>query len=92
MPKQHVHLIISGLVQGVFFRAEAQKIAQTLNLGGWIRNVPSNEVEIYATGPRKELEKFVEWCHQGPAAAQVKNVKTDWEKGLGDFQSFKIIG
>lgn len=88
---KRVHIIISGYVQGVFFRANAQKTANSLCLGGWVKNLPEGEVELYAIGTEKNLKELITWCHQGPPHARVENVKITWDKDLGDFSSFEII-
>jgi acylphosphatase len=84
------HIIIKGLVQGVFFRADAQKIAQSVNLTGWIRNTNDGGVKTVAEGTKENLEKFISWCRKGPATARVENVKIEWEKATGEFKGFTI--
>lgn len=86
-----VRLIISGRVQGVFFRARAKEMADSLRLVGWVKNLPTGEVEAYAQGEAKNLEKFVQWCHAGPPAAKVSKVKVNWNKEPGNFSAFNII-
>ncbi len=86
-----VHLVISGHVQGVFFRAETKRVADSLFLSGWVRNLSNGDVETYAIGDKKKLEKFVQWCQHGPSRAQVENVNVEWNKDLGKESSFRII-
>lgn len=88
---KRVHLIISGLVQGVFFRANTKQKADALKLFGWVKNIPTGKVEVYAIGNQKDLEAFVEWCHQGPSRARVAKVKVMWDEDLGNFSSFEVI-
>lgn len=85
-----VHLIVHGSVQGVFYRASAQKEAEKLGLAGWARNNSSGSVEIVAEGLRTDLEKFVVWCRQGPSGADVENVDVEWEEATGEFKRFEI--
>lgn len=95
MSTTSVHLIVSGRVQGVFFRAHTKEVADSLHLLGWVKNLPTGEVEIYAEGEIKNLEKFIAWCKVGPPAAKVSKVKIDWrkeEKDLESFSPFKVIG
>ncbi|MFA7681883.1 MAG: acylphosphatase [Candidatus Peribacteraceae bacterium] len=82
------HLRITGHVQGVFFRANAQIKAQECGVGGWIKNCEDGTVEIVAEGPEAALETFVHWCWKGPPAAEVESVKTTEipEEGLYNFQ------
>lgn len=90
MPKQRVHLIIHGKVQGVFFRASARDKANELGLKGWIRNNSDGSVEIIAEGERVDLEKFTEWCHQGPRHSTVNHVVINWESYSDRFDEFTI--
>ena len=70
-----VHLIISGKVQGVFFRATAKEIADKLGVNGWVKNTPEGNVEAMATGTQEQIESFVAWCKKGPPKAKVENVE-----------------
>lgn len=85
------HVIISGKVQGVFFRAHTKSIADRLGVKGWVRNLPDGRVEAVFEGERDSVEEVIEWCWRGPPAARVTNVEVSWEKFKGDFSSFKII-
>ena len=71
-----LHIIVTGKVQGVFYRASAKKAALALALTGWVRNTPEGHVEIMACGPEEQLHAFTEWCAAGPPAAKVKEVHT----------------
>ena len=83
-------LMISGRVQGVFYRASAQQEAQRLGLTGEISNLPDGRVEATAEGPRAAVEEFVEWCRRGPPAAEVEHVRVRWAKGRGEFRTFMV--
>ncbi|PIP21353.1 MAG: tRNA (adenosine(37)-N6)-dimethylallyltransferase MiaA [Candidatus Nealsonbacteria bacterium CG23_combo_of_CG06-09_8_20_14_all_40_13] len=83
-------LKIYGNVLGVFFRASAQKLAQDLNLSGFAVNASDQTVEIVAEGQEANLNKFLKWCRQGPALAQVDKVEAQWGKFSGEFSSFEI--
>ena len=72
-----IGLKITGLVQGVFFRAEAQTRAQELKLSGWVRNCEDGSVEIHAEGSEESLRKLEEWCQVGPTAAKVEHVEKE---------------
>ncbi len=71
-----VHLFISGLVQGVGYRAAAMQTARRLGLSGWVRNLPDGRVEAVAEGEREAVDAFVAWCRHGPPAARVEAVET----------------
>ena len=85
-----IRLIIKGKVQGVFFRATAKEIADNLGIHGWVRNLPDNNVEIRATAHEDILQKFIDWCKQGPPKARVEEVIVE-ELGVEEFKGFKII-
>jgi acylphosphatase len=86
--RTRVHLVVSGRVQGVFFRASAAEEARRLGLHGWIRNLPDGRVEAEAEGERAALERFVEFCRRGPPAAQVGDVEVTWGAFRGDLGPF----
>jgi len=77
---KQAHLIIIGRVQGVFYRANAQKEAQRLGLSGWVRNRGDGSVEAKATGTKEALEAFIDWCRKGPPAASVEKVEVSWKE------------
>ena len=82
-----VHLVIKGKVQGVYYRASAKEKANELGIKGWIKNTPAGEVEVMAGGNKAQLEKFIDWCRQGPKHAEVTNVvvTVGEEENLNDF-------
>ena len=86
-----VSVIVTGMVQGVFYRASALEQAQSLNLTGWVKNLPDSSVEIVAEGPRYALEQFVDWCRRGPPSAEVQDAIVRWGKHLGEFRTFMIV-
>ncbi len=74
------HLIITGHVQGVFYRATAEQVALKIGLRGWIQNNASGSVEAHIEGEDAVIEQFIDWCHHGPDKAEVENVQvTDCE-------------
>ena len=84
-----LHLLISGKVQGVFYRASAKKTAIALSINGWVRNKDNGDVEVLVTGTQVQLKKFADWCRQGPAGALVtKMIETEQEETI--FDSFSI--
>jgi acylphosphatase len=87
---ERLHVLISGDVQGVFFRAGAQDEARRLGLAGWVRNVPDGSVEMVAEGGRDALERLLGWCGHGPAGAAVSDVKSMWLAATGEFADFRI--
>ena len=71
---QSIHIIVSGRVQGVSYRASTQKTAKKLQLDGWVKNLADGRVEICARGDAVSLEQLIAWCHKGPVFARVDNV------------------
>lgn len=88
--KVRVHIFVSGLVQGVFFRSETKAKAQELGLFGWVRNLPDRRVEILAEGEKEKLEKLAEQARKGPESARVDNLEIDWQEYKGEFKDFEI--
>ncbi len=84
------HVVISGRVQGVFFRAETQSAAQRLGVSGWVRNRFDGTVEALFEGPEETVKKAVDWCWQGSPMSHVSNVSVQWEKYSGEFDNFSI--
>ncbi|HCU26126.1 MAG TPA: acylphosphatase [Deltaproteobacteria bacterium] len=81
---------IHGRVQGVFFRAWTQETAQRLGLKGWVRNCQDGSVELLAQGSKEVLEEFLQHCRQGPPAAQVSGVETEWVETGVDYVNFSV--
>ena len=85
-----VRLTIKGKVQGVFYRATAKDVADLTGIKGWIKNLPDKNVEITATAYEEILQKFINWCKQGPPKAKVDDVIVE-ELELQEFNDFRII-
>ncbi len=86
--KKAISLQIHGKVQGVYFRQSARQKAQELNISGRVRNCDDGSVEVEAEGEEEDMNKFIEWCHKGPAAALVDavEIKTTAEKFFNGFE------
>ena len=69
--------ILSGRVQGVFFRASAREQALGLGLAGHAQNQPDGRVEVLASGPAEALDALQHWLRQGPPAARVEAVSRE---------------
>lgn len=78
-------------MQGVFFRAETRDRADSLGLGGWVRNKPDGTVEAEFEGDRERVESIVEWCRKGPALAEVEDVEVAWVEPR-DESGFTVSG
>ena len=57
---------------------------------GWVKNMPDGRVEALAEGRRRQLDRFVSWCRQGPPAADVTHVEASWFEPTGDLESFHV--
>lgn len=88
---KRVHVIISGRVQGVFFRARTKEMAESMNLQGWVRNLPDGSVEAVFEGSGPAVEAAAHWCRKGPSRAVVTNVLQKDEPYKGDFEGFRIV-
>ncbi|HPD56965.1 MAG TPA: acylphosphatase [Smithellaceae bacterium] len=87
---KRIHVLISGRVQGVFFRAETQRTATGLNLTGWVRNLPDGRVEAVFEGEDANVDKMLAWCQHGPPAARVQEVIFDDQTYSGEFSNFGV--
>jgi acylphosphatase len=82
-----IDLVVTGHVQGVFFRASMREEAERLGVTGWVRNEPDGSVAAHLEGPADAVAALVEWSSQGPPRARVEEVRrTDAE--LTDAVSF----
>ena len=87
---KRAHLMISGQVQGVFFRARTKTMADSLGLTGWVRNLRDGSVEAVFEGGDAAVEQAVEWCRKGPSRAIVTAVTRIEEPYTGTFKTFQV--
>lgn len=90
MSMTRASLLISGRVQGVAFRHYTSQFAQGQGVTGWVRNLPNGEVEALLEGETEAVSRVIDWCRQGPPAAQVTEVKIEWGIFGGEFSEFGI--
>ncbi|OGG29860.1 hypothetical protein A2971_01375 [Candidatus Gottesmanbacteria bacterium RIFCSPLOWO2_01_FULL_46_21] len=86
---QRVHLIISGDVQGVGFRAWVRGQARDLGCVGWVKNRQDEGVEVVAEG--MQVEELVKRCQKGPDVSLVEKVDTRWSEATGEFVNFSVV-
>lgn len=91
MAKARVHVVISGQVQGVFFRAHTRDISKKFNLNGWVKNRYDGKVEAVFEGEEDDVKEVIDWCHDGPPSASVSGVDVKWEEFKDEFNGFNII-
>jgi len=84
------HAVISGRVQGVFFRLETKHAADGFGVFGWVRNKRDRTVEAVFEGTEKNVMSILKWCKKGPPIAKVIDVDVTWEDYKGEFSSFEI--
>ena len=87
---RRVQLRISGKVQGVYYRSSASEEARVLGLCGFVRNLPTGEVELIAEGPSAALDALIAWCKVGPPAAEVAAVDVRYESSTGEYLDFRV--
>lgn len=83
------HVTVTGRVQGVFFRAWAQRQADELDVTGWIRNCPDGRVDAHVEGEETAVAQMIERFRRGPPAAQVEDVRL-WSVEPCDFDGFEV--
>ena len=88
--KISVRLLVTGKVQGVYFRFNLQKIEKKNSVVGWVRNLLDGRVEALLEGDKGDVDKVIEWSKMGPENARVDDVKTDYLQYEGKFSDFVI--
>lgn len=84
-------IIVTGLVQGVFYRYNTKRRADELGLRGTVKNLPGGGVEVVGEGEEAAVRDLIAWCEQGPRGAQVAHVDVEWKEVTGKFKDFSII-
>jgi acylphosphatase len=82
--------MISGRVQGVFFRSELRRAAVRQRVTGWVRNRHDGRVEAVLEGDEVAVNQVLAFCRQGPLLAQVSGVQVTWATYRGAFGNFRI--
>ena len=77
-------VIVSGQVQGVFFRARCAEAAESLGVSGWVSNEPDGTVQAVFEGDEGAVEGMVAWCHEGSPRAVVDHVDVHEEEPRGE--------
>lgn len=88
--KERAHILVKGLVQGVFYRYNTMTVAKNLGLTGWVRNLRDGSVEIVCEGEKEKIDSLIKWCWKGPEGARVDDVIVRREEFKGEFQTFEI--
>lgn len=83
-------IVVTALVQGVYFRASTKKKAEELGITGEVHNLPDGSVDIVACGSEQQLQELIAWCRLGPPHAGVEDVVVS-DLPSRDFKDFTII-
>lgn len=87
---RQIECIISGKVQGMFYRAYARRKAKDLGLVGTVQNLPNGTVHVIAQGDETGLEKYVEQLKLGSIFSRVESVDVKWSNSLQSFPDFSV--
>ena len=88
--KARAHVVIMGMVQGVFFRSTLRSQAKLHGVNGWTKNTVDGHVEAMFEGDKDKVEKMISFCWKGPPGALVRNVEIEWKRPRLDLQGFEI--
>ncbi len=84
-------VVVTGRVQGVFFRDSTRRVAQRHGVAGWVRNTRDGTVEAVFEGTPEAVERLVAFCRDGPPGASVNEIEVRDERPEG-AQSFRVTG
>jgi len=88
---KRVRAIVSGRVQGVWYRAHARERAVELGVVGFVRNLPDGAVEIVAQGDGAQVDTLMDWARVGPPMAEVSEVRVREMVEDEEFNSFEVV-
>ncbi len=88
--KKAVHAIISGRVQGVFFRMETREAAERFGVNGWVRNCSDGTVEAVFEAASAKVDQMTDWCKKGPPMASVSDIRIEPIGYTGEYKGFSI--
>ena len=88
---KYTEILVTGRVQGVWFRDFVRKIATNLELNGWVKNNPDGSVSTAVEGEGGDINRLIEKIKIGSPLSKVENVKVNWQPFENKFNSFKII-
>ena len=91
IPQQRVRLLVSGNVQGVFFRQALKVVAKKNSVSGWVRNLKDRRVEAVFEGDSKSTNSVIEWTRVGPANSRVDDIEVSNEEFKNEFLTFEVL-
>lgn len=83
-------MIVSGRVQGVYYRGTCRAVARELGVRGWVRNRSDGTVEVVAEGSRDAVGELIAWCRDGPPLADIQSVEIIDETPVGE-RDFRVV-
>jgi len=87
---KRIHVLITGRVQGVFYRRFTQLRAEQLGVFGWVRNLPDGRVEVVAEGNQLSVDKLLVMLSEGPPGAITEAVEVSEQQFSGDIDGFSV--
>lgn len=87
---KHLNIIVTGKVQGVFFRASTKAVANQMGINGLVKNQKDGTVYIEAEAESFILDAFVDWCKEGPDKAIVEHVEIS-EGEIKNYKNFEVV-
>ena len=91
MKQQRIRILVTGKVQGVFFRQALKVVAKKNNVLGWVRNLPDKRVEAILEGDDKYVNQVIEWARIGPANSHVDDIEVSNEEFKNEFSTFEVL-
>ena len=91
MKQECVRILVSGNVQGVFFRQALKVVAKKNNVSGWVRNLKDRRVEAVLEGDNKSISSVIEWIRIGPANSRVDDIEVNNEGFKNEFSTFDVL-
>ena len=91
MPLKRIRAIVSGRVQGVYYRASTKTEARRLGVTGWVRNLSNGDVEFEAEGSEDAIDALIQWAYQGPEMAKVAHINVKTIRISKENHSFDIL-
>ena len=86
---RRVRVLVSGTVQGVFFRQRTIRLARSEGCSGWVKNRPDGRLEAVFEGTPEVVDRMVAWCHRGPERAEVESVEV-LEEDPEELEGFEV--
>jgi len=84
------HVVVSGRVQGVWYRGATRRFAEAAGVHGWVRNLPDRRVEAVLQGDRAAVERVIEFMSEGPPGAAVTGVAVSFRPAAEAYRGFDI--